>query len=610
MTTRYALALSVGPVGRFIAAGRSSRDLWFGSTWLSEAVRHVADRIAIRPEVELIVPTRARLDGIRARFQEGEGAFGGRVSNKVRALVTLDAEPSTHDEALRAIADEARREAMRWLLRCLDDVHAEFSSELGLDHEAFLAQRRSVAEGDFLEFAASWTRLSEDEAGRSFARAARLRDGAVRGFTRAGFSLGGRERSSLDAGRDDVLLAVGDDTRPLDTVRAHGPLLLRRMRLGVRWNDRLDAVALARRLWTRLGNPADGAALAPLPFTPTTRMAADAWLEGVGKHPVGEKVIRRLREVMARSEDDPTVSKAREPETGARGTFPYEASVLLEGGADALCREFEHLGASSVMENLREQRRLVRRLHLECGTPIPYYALVEMDGDGIGVRLSNADLAAHKTLVSRLDGFADEAEERARRFGASVLYAAGDELILLIPVDKALETVTELAKQFHERTGETMSAGVVFAHAKDDLRSVRAAAREALGVAKRHAVDGGGGMCVVEIPRSGVPRAVSGGVSELAGDLDAWREAFCDEVISLRTEQMLLDLHERFSTIDAAIALARQRIVDQLSRSAKAHPRLDARVAELAQWSDVERLAREIRIASRVADIEAQRRPR
>ena len=41
----WLLAISIGPVQEFIAAARKTRDLWFGSTMLSEVARAAAAEI-------------------------------------------------------------------------------------------------------------------------------------------------------------------------------------------------------------------------------------------------------------------------------------------------------------------------------------------------------------------------------------------------------------------------------------------------------------------------------------------------------------------------------------------------------------------------------------
>jgi len=86
---KYVLALSVGPVGSFIAAGRRSRDLWYGSTWLSETTRKVAVLLRDAQGVELLLPTAKRLQFVEEGGQDLDHDRGRRISNKVLALVDV-----------------------------------------------------------------------------------------------------------------------------------------------------------------------------------------------------------------------------------------------------------------------------------------------------------------------------------------------------------------------------------------------------------------------------------------------------------------------------------------------------------------------------------------
>ncbi len=57
---KFVLALSIGPVAHFIAAGRRSRDLWYGSTWLSKTTIEVAKYLRDQPHVSLLAPSESR----------------------------------------------------------------------------------------------------------------------------------------------------------------------------------------------------------------------------------------------------------------------------------------------------------------------------------------------------------------------------------------------------------------------------------------------------------------------------------------------------------------------------------------------------------------------
>lgn len=608
MSARYVVALSLGPVSRFIAAGRSSRDLWFGSTWLSETTRRVAEHLQELPGTALLTPTAARLKKVRERFS-GDSAYGGRVANKVLAVVTLDG-GAPHAAALQALLDGARDVARTFLLGRLDAVRARF--ERWIDLPRFDAQREAIEAGDFLEFAAAWTALVGDSLGDATARAIALRGAALRGFTHASFSADGGERSDLDLGRDTVLLPVREgDTATEDDRRRHG--------LGKRTH--LDAIGLTRRLWTFLPEPDEDDATfekRPLPFVPTTRVAVDAWLAGVSRHRVGERGLAKLREVSEVLGDDRArawATPARDPgPEGAPACFPYEASLLLDGGPEALVKEHEARSKGGDSEGpLKRACELVRRLHKECGAPVAYYAFVEMDGDGVGKLLAQADRARHAELIEALDTFADGIEVELRDRRATVIYAAGDELCFYLPVDAALDAIAVVAACFAPIDAEaTLSAGLVLAHAKDDLRTVRAEARAALGRAKAHRTKrsqgAGSHLCVTELPRSGPARSVVGPLGALHESLVHWAGALTRGGVSLHTEGLLLEHVDRFGDDRSGLALLRQRILEQLARSGgPPDSTLTARVERITSAEHARELATELRLAARLVDVQTQR---
>ena len=79
----WALSISLGPVQRFIAAGRRSRDLWWGSTWLSDLTWKLSEHAATSTGSTASLPTADRVNRIKAdRLQPSQfdRGYGGRVS--------------------------------------------------------------------------------------------------------------------------------------------------------------------------------------------------------------------------------------------------------------------------------------------------------------------------------------------------------------------------------------------------------------------------------------------------------------------------------------------------------------------------------------------------
>lgn len=616
---KFVLALSIGPVAHFIAAGRRSRDLWYGSTWLSKTTIDVAKYLQDQRDVTLLAPSDSRLEYI---YDEKKQQHGSRVSNKILALVTVD---EAHTKTrLSKLTKECRTKAREFLIAQLNKIPCTITKvtldDRILHRNALDKQILAIRNGDFIEFSAAWTLAPDDKDpffGKNVARACELRDSIPKLFVHPSFSQAGVARSDLDEGRDSVLVPVKRDA-PLELRQA-------RAQLGLIESEDLDAIGLLRRLSPRI----DNAELNTLAFPPVTRIAVDAWLEGCTNSPV----LKHLREIIAKAKSDQGANffiwctPSGEPgQTEKR--FPYEASMLLENGADALL-EFvkrtlmEGEPWPTLEPTLRKVNDLVRKLHKVAGTPDPYYALIEMDGDGIGEYLKEQkSQPAYTDVVKQLDAFAKEAVDVVEKHGTA-FYVAADELAAYLPLDKALDVVKAVAKCFGDSVpGKTISAGIVFAHARDDLRGVRKAAHDALEAAKAKRkddkVEAKGYVCLREMPRSGSNRETIGSMDDVRTKMDHLVTEMCTGRISLRTEQHLRDHQERFENVTApceippGVQMAQDAVRKQFKRSGETNPDdpLKERVDALKTWKDVESLANELRIASRIAYVKTQREGR
>jgi len=82
-----------------------------------------------------------------------------------------------------------------------------------------------------------------------------------------------------------------------------------------------------------------------------------------------------------------------------------------------------------------------------------YYAVIQSDGDGMsGVfQECGADPDKLRTYSNRLLGFASAAAEEVRRYGGVTIYAGGDDLLCLAPVDNGEgKTVLELLENIRD----------------------------------------------------------------------------------------------------------------------------------------------------------------
>lgn len=174
----------------------------------------------------------------------------------------------------------------------------------------------------------------------------------------------------------------------------------------------------------------------------------------------------------------------------------YRGDVV---GAITLIKRLWYLDAMAVHENE------LAPLDAKCGPNDSdedkenhYYAVLAMDGDRIGQALtkapkSDADEAYHKRFS---DALADYAQHHARNIvkqnNGVLIYAGGDDVLALLPLDRALSCARDLGKAFTAHMNEnvstdlnmTVSAGIALAHSKTALQDAVEAARNAESRAK------------------------------------------------------------------------------------------------------------------------------
>lgn len=118
--------------------------------------------------------------------------------------------------------------------------------------------------------------------------------------------------------------------------------------------------------------------------------------------------------------------------------------------------------------------------------PSPFYALLFMDGDGLGKLLQSGVLEPSR-ISEALAAFTADVDPIVSRFGGKTVYAGGDDVLALMPLNQVLSAATALRERYvqaflqefstpddHAKTlpKMTISAGIVFAHFSTSLRAV------------------------------------------------------------------------------------------------------------------------------------------
>jgi len=490
------LLFSLGPVQAFIASGRRCRDLWYGSTLLSDLAAEAAlavERVA--GEGALVFPGGAVNDIL------------GKASVANRVLVRVPGDLALAERVALAAKDAVNSK--------LDAILREAFDRVGRgDPQRDQHFHREVAEAqvaDLIEV--QWAAVEEGNGGYDRARKRVDRILAQRKNSRTwGPSTWAAAvpKSSLDGALESVL----------DESLYDGGLsseeLYKRYRAHA--SERLSGVDLLKRFGRRGSEGAnDWANRWEERFFSTSHMAALSWMVGVGRQGdayMGEAVqryVEALRQLGPVASADLQV--APRP---TEGFGRADGGLLFEGRLDDLAQE---AGADDAKLDAARSalRGVIRRgRSLGCGEPGAYYAVLTADGDHMG-RLIDSLLGheAHQQLSRKLVEFASQARRAVEAHQGSTLYAGGDDVMAFLPLHTALQCAEELHRAFGQAVGElaaqagvasALSVGVAVAHHLSPLDETLQLARSAEMLAKQSRDS----LAVVVDKRGGATLEVSG----------------------------------------------------------------------------------------------------
>lgn len=467
------LHFTLGPVQGFVAQARRTRDLWAGSFLLSYLAGH-AMKAVLEAGGEITFPgvasggkptdplLAAILGTPLAAYPEPRI---GSIPNRFKAKVPEGFAPRVCQEAVqgawekvaeaaweRYVAPAAKRgNGAEEIWRRQVAGFWEMSWVMGADpgdrsDNAWLDRRknwRSYAPpsepGDKCTLMPSWQELS--------------------GYVRA------TERKQQDGFWNEVRSKVG--------------------RLNLGESERLSAIALIKRLFPNVARDAIGWELDAKSWPSTSYTAAVPWLREVQEEPEAHALaLEYPRRVRAHAEGDIFGEYSTDLSCVARDDFTRLDGQLFYRHAIESDKE-RALSA----EAKRELRAHLGKLNEAVGhPPSPFYALLLMDGDSLGKLLQNDKLEPSNVSQS-LARFTAGVDSIVKDHCGKTVYAGGDDVLALLPLDRALAAATELRQSylaaFQGVLGDarplddegnplktTISAGLVFAHFHTSLRAV------------------------------------------------------------------------------------------------------------------------------------------
>jgi len=252
-------------------------------------------------------------------------------------------------------------------------------------------------------------------------------------------------------------------------------------------DERLCAIAFVKRLFPVVAKAAIGRDLDMENWPSTVSIAAVPWLKRIKTADTKVLDLCRAYADMVRYEPGALVRgtrriRALQDFPASAGEFPYLSGNFLNRTALKNERGTPLKQEALRPELLEELHKLEKETDDRAGN---FYGLLLMDGDSMGKLIREHGAGQ---VASCLTGFASQAPDLIEKAdaGGVCVYAGGDDVLAMLPLDTALATVVTVRQAYREafRTNgisqATISAGLVFAHYRCAFSRVLAYAHELL----------------------------------------------------------------------------------------------------------------------------------
>lgn len=464
------IEIAIGPVQDFVARSRRTRDLWASSFLLSyltaQAVQGLREAGAeiVRP----VVKGSPLMDWVAGRRLGSAPTMGG-LPNQIQAKAERDP-----FEAVRR-AQEAFEAAWN---RIAEAVWSRISEavrrlvEKGLvDHGDGVRERWDRQVANYWEFV--WvvgeaerllgrrkqfrTRLLPDEPGDKCVLFHDLQElSGFDGATREG-------RAKQETFWREIRRICGEHE--------------------IRKTERLSAIGLIKRLFPLVGKEELGEAWADeLRRWPSTlHLALVPWIENAEGQAWDEldRYAEEVKKGAKRAIRRPVRLRAFEGTKAAEvePNLLFRHALRNQEVAEEFSLEEEDLRRFE--EILLRIERLPAKDGRPLGPPVPYFGLLMADGDRLGQAI--ASIGAESVSGALLD-FSRNVPGVVEQYAGVTVYSGGDDVLAMLPADRAIECAESLAKRFEESfrcygARASLSAGVVLAHVREPLSAVLREAR-------------------------------------------------------------------------------------------------------------------------------------
>jgi len=445
--SRY-LHFTLGPVQSFVSQARRTKDFWAGSFLLSflSGVAMAATEEA-GGTILFPLPDKAYLNALR-----GEGNIRlrqGNVPNRFKAEVPDTFSPQvivdTVNKVWRAIADTVWKND----LSAYEGTSTQtiWERQVGGFWEMTWAISDNPEVSNLLDRRKNWrTHLPAPEPGQKCAIMAGYQELSGEEMAQSKEQRAFWKKLRASKGNFDLDLAENERLCALAFIK----------RRFVRYFDQLhvDLGDWAIKGWELSPNVPSVALLAAAP-----------WLASVAKHPQIDDLIEAAKKLDAACMPLSELKMLRE--SGNRDILKLDGTVLF----DTL---LENRNIFPSKERAEIAKKALRPLYKE-NVPSPFYAILMMDGDHLGVQMS--DPKKQQPISEALQRFTGEVDEVVDAFSGFLVYAGGDDVLAILPLEDALDCALELRKRYDDAfvnsgVETSISAAVIFSHIKNPLHGV------------------------------------------------------------------------------------------------------------------------------------------
>jgi len=465
MTPSY-FHFTLGPVQSFVSQARRTRDFWAGSfilSWLSA----VAMRAVQKQDGDILFPQPD--DAFMAALESGTTNLKqGNIPNRFKASVPNAFDPKAVEAAVRFAWKELAETVWKGDLRsqCNGKTRTIWDRQIAGFWDIQWALTEDANDSSILDRMKTWrTHLPPSEPGIK----CMMMDGWQ--------ELSGEERPSADALdkfwnkiRDAANAGIRTDLRKKECLCAIGFVKRRFARYFKDFNATMPSGWMLKG-WTLPNGVPSVHYIAAAPWLAQLFNKADK------KTDIG-RAIRSLLgdfhknayELTGEYGEWESNIQCVQDSDGERKWKALDGTVFFDASL-----ENENLweNPKAALEVLRELKTLRTKAEIE---PVsPFYAVLLMDGDELGIHMSDANKQAE--ITKGLAKFTKHVPQIVQQNNGFLIYAGGDDVLALLPLENALGCAAALRHHYRscfnlQLIPTSLSGAVEFAHVKMPLGKV------------------------------------------------------------------------------------------------------------------------------------------